>query len=111
MGEQMGNGVRYKKCKVLHVGKNNPKSRYFMNCAELEQTQEEKDLGLWMVDNLRPSKQCVTAARNANFALGQLQRAFHYRKKEFLIPLYKTLVSRRVESSRRVVGGSMEPMV
>ena len=61
--------------------------------------------------DLRPSKQCVTAARNANFALGQLQRAFHYRKKEFLIPFYKTFVSRRVESSRRVVGGSMESMV
>ena len=94
-------GMEYniKKCKVLHVGKNNPRNRYYMNGAELEQTKEEKDLGVWMVDNLKPSKQCATAARNANFALGQLQRAFHYRKKECLIPLYKTFVRPRLESS------------
>ena len=64
-----------------------------------EEANEEKDLGIWVEDTLKPSKQCAAAAKSANFALGQLQRAFHYRKKEMLIPLYKTFVRPRLESS------------
>ena len=94
-------GMEYntKKCKVLHVGKNNPKIKYYMDGIELEETKDEKDLGVWMTENLKPSKQCNSAAKNANFALGQIRRAFHYRKKEMIIPLYKTFVRPRLESS------------
>ena len=88
-----------KKCKILHVGKKNPKRKYFMNGLELEQAKEEKDLGVWVEESMKPSKQCAAAAKSANFALGQLQRAFHYRKKDMLIPLYKTFVRPRLESS------------
>ena len=69
-----------KKCKVMHVGKNNIKYDYTMNGSSIEKAKEEKDLNVWMEDNLRPSKQCKTAAQSANFALGQLSRAFHFLK-------------------------------
>ena len=88
-----------KKCKILHVGKKNPRYKYFMNGLELEQAKEEKDLGVWVDESMKPSKQCAAAAKSANFALGQLQRAFHYRKKDMLVPLYKTFVRPRLESS------------
>ena len=40
----------------------------------------------------KPGKQCATAAKSANFTLGQIQRAFHYRTKKTLVPLYKSFV-------------------
>ena len=58
---------------------------------------DEKDLGVFVEANMKPGKQCTTAAKSANFALGQIQRAFHYRKKEYLVPLYKTFVRPKLE--------------
>ena len=81
------------------MAKKNPKQKYYIKGVELEEANEEKDLGIWVEDTLKPSKQCAAAAKSANFALGQLQRAFHYRKKEMLISLYKTFVRPRLESS------------
>ena len=72
-------------------------SRYFMNGEEMDEVKEEKDLGVLIEDTMKPSKQCTAAAKAANFALGQIQRAFHYRKKTNLIPLYKTFVRPRLE--------------
>ena len=86
-----------KKCKVLHGGRTNPRYKYVMNGEELESVKEEKDLGVFIEDTMKPTKQCAAAAKAANFALGQLQRAFHYRKKSNLVPLYKTFVRPRLE--------------
>ena len=63
----------------------------------VEAVEEEKDLGVWISSTMKPSKQCAAAAKSANFALGQIQRAFHYRKKINLIPLYKCFVRPRLE--------------
>ena len=95
--EKWGMAFNVKKCKVLHVGRTNPKYKYTLNGEELEAVKEEKDLGVFIEDSLKPSKQCAAAAKAANFALGQLQRSFHYRKKEYLVPLYKTFVRPRME--------------
>ena len=46
---------------------------------------------------MKPSKQCAVAAKAANFALGQMQRAFHYRTKTNLIPIYKTFIRPKLE--------------
>lgn len=63
----------------------------------VEKADEEKDLGVWLNTTLKPTKQCEVAARMANMTLGQIQRAFHYRRKEYLIPLYKTFVRPKLE--------------
>ena len=68
-----------------------------MNGVELKEESDEKDLGIFVEANMKPSKQCTTAAKSANFALGQIQRAFHYRKKDHLVPLYKTFVRPKLE--------------
>ena len=86
-----------KKCKVIHVGHNNPGRKYYMDGNELNEAKEEKDLGVFVEANMKPGKQCTAAAKSANFALGQLQRAFHFRKKEHLVPLYKTFVRPKLE--------------
>ena len=46
---------------------------------------------------MKPSKQCQMAAQSANWALGQLSRAFHFRKASSLVPLYKTFVRPKLE--------------
>ena len=34
------------KCKVMHIGRNNPEYEYSMNNSVLQEVQQEKDLGL-----------------------------------------------------------------
>ena len=86
-----------KNCKVIHFGNNNVENEYFMNGKKLEIVTEEKDLGVWTDKTMKPSKQCETAANTANRILGQISRAFHYRKKSNLVPLYKTFVRPKLE--------------
>ena len=86
-----------KKCKIIHVGHNNPRRKYYMDGKELSESNCEKDLGVYVEANMKPGKQCTTAAKSANFALGQIQRAFHFRKKEYLVPLFKTFVRPKLE--------------
>ena len=86
-----------KKCKVMHVGQKNPRMEYTMNGEKLTEITEEKDLGVWIDASLKPSKQCAKAAKAAHFALGQIQRSFHFRKKDSLVPLYTTFVRSKLE--------------
>ena len=86
-----------KKCKIVHVGHSNPKYSYTMNGNQIEATNQEKDLGVTIESSMKPGKQCAQAAKSANFALGQIQRAFHYRKKSSLVPLFKTFVRPKLE--------------
>ena len=85
------------KCKVIHYGKRNGRNDYWMNGQKIASEAEEKDLGVWVTDTMKPTKQCQMAANSANWALGQLSRSFHYRKAECLIPLYKTFVRPKLE--------------
>ena len=78
----------------MHFGRQNIRYGYKMNV--IEEVKEEKDLGVWMEEDLRPSKQCQVADKSANWALGQL-RAFHFRKASCLVPLYKTFVRPKLE--------------
>ena len=41
------------KCKVMHVGKKNPKHEYEMNGKKLIETEEEKDLGIIVDSSLK----------------------------------------------------------
>ena len=86
-----------RKCKVMHFGKRNIRYGYSMNGYAIEEVKEEKDLGVWLEEDMRPSKQCKMAAQSANWALGQLSRAFHFRKASCLVPLYKTFVRPKLE--------------
>ena len=67
-----------------------------MGGAELTVT-EEGDLGVLVDSSLKPSTQCQTAAKNANRVLGMIIKSFHYRTKNTLIPLYKSLVRPKLE--------------
>ena len=85
------------KCKILHVGKNNPRYNFFMNGAQLSESEEEKDLGVLVNKSLKPTSQCSEAARKANFILGSISRAFHYRDRHVFVNLYKIYVRPHLE--------------
>jgi hypothetical protein len=87
------------KCKVMHMGHKNPKHVYQMNGQELEVTAEERDIGVKVADNLKPSAQCAKAARTTQSVLGQLTRAVHYRDRHIFIRLYKQYVRPHLEFS------------
>jgi ribonuclease P/MRP protein subunit RPP40 len=46
----------------------------------LEETREEKDIGVMVTSNLKPTAQCARAAKMAQMVLGQISRTFHYKQ-------------------------------
>jgi len=50
------------KCKIMHVGKNNPCYEYTMRGVNLRVTEEERDLGVVITKNLKSSERCSKAA-------------------------------------------------
>ena len=47
------------KCKILHVGKNNPRFNFFMNGAQLSESEEEKDLWVLVNKSLKNLPACA----------------------------------------------------
>ena len=76
------------KCKVLHLGSNNPNFSYSMNGVWLEFSKVEKDLGVFVDDKLRFSKQYLEARNKANRMLGFISRNVAHRSKEVIKTLY-----------------------
>ena len=87
-------GMRFNvgKCKVMHVGRRNARYEYEIGGEKLGEVEEEKDLGVWTSNSMKPATHCERAAKSANRSLGMMLRAFHYRTKETLIPLYKIFI-------------------
>ena len=54
----------------------------------MESTDAEKDVGVTITANLKPSLQCARAAKKANMVLGQLVRGISYRDKKTFVRLY-----------------------
>ena len=63
------------KCKIMHFGKNNPRMGYTMGGQALDSSRQEKDLGVLIEDNLKPSAQCAKAASKANQVMGRYSGA------------------------------------
>ena len=84
------------KCKILHIGENNPKYVYFMgngtSRAEIETTSLEKDLGLLVDTELNFESHIDYIIKKASQKKATILRNFTFRSKKVLVPLFKTLV-------------------
>ena len=90
------------KCKVLHFGKKNSQFSYTMGGhapagVVLESVEQEKDVGVMISNDLKPSLQCSTAAKKANSVLGRMAKSFTYRDRVVWVRLYKTYVRPHLE--------------
>lgn len=60
------------KGKVLHIGSNNNHAQYLMNGQQLSAVNKEKDLGITISSNLKPSQHCSEVFKTANKLVGLL---------------------------------------
>ena len=80
------------KCATIHFGYNNPGHDYEMNGENVRTTTEARDLGVLINKSLKPSNQCVAAAKKANRALGMIRRTVENKTMVIMKKLYKQLV-------------------
>ncbi len=84
------------KCKTLHIGKDNVNHSYVMSTPSgqviLESKTCEKDLGVWIDDNLSFDEHISQAVKRANAKLAMIRRTFTYMDKKMLVQLYTSLV-------------------
>ena len=66
--------LNVKKCNVLHIRHNNAYCGYSMNGESLQSVTEETDLVINVSNDLKPSKQCVSAVKKTNMTLGMIKR-------------------------------------
>ena len=95
--ETWGMKFNVPKCKIMHVGRNNPAYEYSMENENMTVVEEEKDIGVLIQKNLKPSKHCKKAADIASAVLRQLARNFHYRDKNTFKKLYIQYVRPHLE--------------
>jgi len=67
------------------------------NVIELETTEKEKDLGVYITRDLKSQEQCVQSAKKAQSVLGMVKRHFKVVDKEDFNVLHKTYVRPHLE--------------
>ena len=90
------------KCKLMRIGNSAPFTYSMLDSStnlpfEITEVQEEKDLGIWCTEDLKPSLQCRKAAAKAMQVLGLLRRSFKLFSVDLLTFLYKMYVRPHLE--------------
>ena len=66
------------KCKTMHFGYGNKDREYLLDNKVLASVNCEKDLGVWITDDLKPVYHITEACKKANRMLGLLKRTIVY---------------------------------
>jgi len=84
------------KCKVLHLGKHNPRVQHKLGSTQLESSSAERDLEV-LVDKISMSEHFASAPKKANRMLDCINKGITNRQKEVIISLYPALVKPHLE--------------
>ena len=83
------------KCKILHLGRNNPPNKYFIGKGDqripLEVTELEKDLGVHVDPDLNFKNHVKTIVKKASFSSYKILKNFTFREANILIPIFKSM--------------------
>lgn len=71
-----------KKCKILHLGSNDPMHQYMLGAMQLESSLAEKDLVVLVVTKLNMSQECALVAKVASGDLGCIRQSIANRPRE-----------------------------
>ena len=85
------------KCKCMHMGHDNPNRCYTLNGETITAVDEEKDLGVHLSSDCKPSLQCTKAAGKAMQSLRIIKRTFNYIDKEGFAILYRAYIRPHLE--------------
>ncbi len=89
------------KCKALYLGKDNRKETYFMqndqNPVNLDESEAEKDLGVFVDNALNFSTHISEAIKKANTKLGMIKLTFTCLNESMLTQLYTAIVRPHLE--------------
>ena len=91
------------KCKVLHVGKNNPRFKYTIehdgNITELKITLCEKDLGVYIDPNMSFDDHISFIVKLARSLSGLIIRSITFKSRDIMIPIFKSIVRPLLENA------------
>ena len=80
------------KCKIMHLGNQNPNHIYTMDGINLTTSKEEKDLGVLVDDQLGFDSHIRSIVKRANRMLGLIRIGFSCLDKEIFMNLYPVMV-------------------
>ena len=96
------------KCHILHLGKANIEKSYYMGAGDmsphthLKSTDEEKDLGVVVDNQLKFSSHCDKIVNTANKLLGIMRRAFSFLDRTTFSLVYKGIIRPVIEYASTV---------
>jgi hypothetical protein len=85
------------KCKVMHIGKNNPQNQYYMGDALLPDVESEKDLGVLFSKSLEWSDQIMSSIKKANTCVAWVTRTLISRDSDVMLKVYKSMIRPHLE--------------